>query len=993
MKRSSPGMVPTPRWSQPTDAVAEPSIIERLNGERERLGANRPFLMNDPERVDYVESGHIDVFAVESRAGEVVGRRRFITRVPVGEMALGATPLPLPDAGGGMLCLLAVPSQDTVVVRGERAGLDGESFDLQATIWLDQWVARLSDFVASERSSPRHTHLLEADPDVPVPAGATLTAQHLDVIWVTSTAELRYLGRRDMGVKAPEPLLPMTERTWLEVDSDTKVTAVYTPTALLTGKLWPALDRFGMMVLRLAAIADADAAGTLSARRRAGDLARRESSATALLALREVLEPKGKGAVARTDREPLGEAARLVAESIGVALDAGARPHPSADPAKLLRMLAGRSRMHLRWVALESGWWKMAGPSMVGFAAGADGGQKPLALLSDDRGGYRVVDPASGDSRPVDAAAAAGIGRRGAVFYAPLPESARSIAKFAGFALHRRWPDFGAIILCAVLAGLTSLVAPILTGQFLTEVVPRGDTSAWLAVVGAMVAAALGTGAFQLVRGFAMLRIQSRLDERAANAVWGRLMSLPTRFFRDFSAGDLSLRANGTTGIRAAVATAGAAAVTGVAFTISSFGLLFYLHWPLALLVAALLVAQSTAVWLLTLGKLRHERRSQHLAGELNGFVYQILAGLAKLRVANAGSLALDRWLHQYGAWRRETLAGQYWAAATDAFLAMTQPLTLLAIFASVSVLLGAAGETFDLGMFLSFHAAFGQLSAGASSLTAAAVALTNIVPTVERLKPILDTAPEPREGVEFTEIKGDIEFDNVTFRYAPDERNAVEDISFQIRQGDYVAFVGPSGCGKSTIYRLLLGFERPDAGTVFLDGHSLAGLDMNAVRGRFGVVLQNGRVTAGSVYENIAGTNPLPLDEAWAAARAAALEKEIKAMPMGMHTRIPEGGAGLSVGQKQRLLIARSLALKPRVMLFDEATSALDNRSQEKVQDGLKDLGVTRLVIAHRLSSIRLVDRIYVLRDGRIVESGDYEELLRNDGVFAALANRQLVA
>ena len=412
----------------------------------------------------------------------------------------------------------------------------------------------------------------------------------------------------------------------------------------------------------------------------------------------------------------------------------------------------------------------------------------------------------------------------------------------------------------------------------------------------------------------------------------------------------------------------------------------------MALLVTLLLFLQSATVWLLTLGRLRHERRGQRLAGEINGFVVQVLAGLAKLRVANAEGHVLDRWARQYGAWRRERLVSQQWAAASEAFLAAAQPLTLAAIFGSVSFLLARDPDAFDLAAFLSFHAAFGQFSAGVASLTSVATTLTDVVPAVERLRPILDAAPEPRGGLDPGDIRGDIEFDNVTFRYAPDRSNAVENVSFRIRQGDYVAFVGPSGCGKSTLYRLLLGFERPDAGTVFLDGHSLASLDMHAVRGRLGVVLQNGRISAGSIYENIAGIAPVSLDDAWAAALAAALEDDVRAMPMGMHTRLPEGGVGLSAGQKQRLLIARALALKPRVLLFDEATSALDNRSQDRVQASLKDLGVTRLVIAHRLSSIRHVDRIHVLREGRIVESGGHDDLMRRDGVFAALARRQLV-
>ncbi len=989
--------------------MTEPSVADRLRGTHERIGANRPFMLDEPERVHFVERGHLDVFAVESRQGEAVGRRRFVARIPVGELAFGSAPwavlppAPHPSTAGegARMCLLAVPSQDAVVVRGERAGIDDKSFDLAATVWVDKWVERLAGFAARERAAPRHTHLLEADPHVPIPAGAILTAQHRDVIWVTAAAELRYLERRDRLAVPAGHLLPMTERTWLVADEDTQVTAMYTPAALLSGRLWPALDSFGTLVLRLAAAADKADASSDSERRIAATRARQASAAGAFDALGAVLRPKQPAEPGAAERPSPVDAARLVAESLGVALDAdGARA--AADSAGTLRALAGRGRMHMRFVTLGDAWWKRAGTSMVGFRdRRADGGDRSqsrigeeaqIALLSDDAGSYQAVDPASGAATRVDARVAAAIHRQAVVFYPHLPEAVRSMAQLVRFALHGRWPDFRTIILSTVLASLAAMVAPIVTGQFLVEVVPRGEAAGWFAVIGALVAVALGAGVFEVVRALAMLRVQSRFDDRAANAVWGRVMSLPIGFFRDYSAGDLAMRASGTRQICQTVATASAAVTMGVFSSIFSLAVLFYLSWQMAILVAVLLLAQSAAVWLLALGKLRHERRAQQQAGELSGFVFQMLRGLAKLRVANAESLALDRWAHRYGSWRRETLASQNWGAGADALLAAAQPLTLAGIFAIASALLQRDAEAFDLAMFLSFHAAFGQFSAAVSSLTSTATSLTSIVPAIERLRPILDTAPEPRHGIDPGDLKGDIEFDDVTFRYAPDAPNAVEDIAFRVPQGDYVAFVGPSGCGKSTLFALLLGFEHPSAGTVFLDGHNLSSLDLHAVRGRLGVVLQNSRVMAGSIYENIAGTAPLTLDEAWAAAGAAAIDDDIHAMPMGMHTRLPEGGASLSAGQRQRLLIARALALKPRILLFDEATSALDNRSQDRVQASLKDLGITRLVIAHRLSSIRHVDRIYALDKGRIVESGSYAELMRAGGMFAALATRQLV-
>ncbi|MCY4121656.1 MAG: ATP-binding cassette domain-containing protein, partial [Acidobacteria bacterium] len=527
----------------------------------------------------------------------------------------------------------------------------------------------------------------------------------------------------------------------------------------------------------------------------------------------------------------------------------------------------------------------------------------------------------------------------------------------------------------------------------LVEIIPRGEVSLWLAAFGALVVATLGNTVFEIVRGLAFLRIESRMDERLQTAVWSRLLSLPAPFFRRYTAGDLADRANAVAAARRSLTGAAVQGAMGAIFSVFSLALLFYYSGMRALLVLAMLLSFALASWTLSIGQLRHLRATLRARGELNGFVLQVIRGLAKLRVANTTSHALARWAERYAEQKAAGLAALRWGAGQQVLNRTFHPLALVAVFAVVHYVVARDRAAFDLAAFLSFNAAFGQLAGAVWSLTTAATTLVDVIPLLERLRPILDVESESASGgIDPGDLKGDIEFDNVSFRYAAGRSRAVDGVSFRIRQGDYVALVGPSGCGKSTIYRLLLGFEAPDSGAVFLDGHNLTSLDLQQVRKRLGVVLQNGQIVAGDIFENIAGVSSLSEEEAWEAVRAAALEDDIRAMPMGLRTVLPEGGTGLSVGQKQRLLIARALARKPRVLLFDEATSALDNRAQARVQESLRKLSITRLVIAHRLSSIRDVDRIYVIDAGRIVESGTYERLIRRDGVFAGLARRQLV-
>jgi ABC-type bacteriocin/lantibiotic exporter with double-glycine peptidase domain len=317
--------------------------------------------------------------------------------------------------------------------------------------------------------------------------------------------------------------------------------------------------------------------------------------------------------------------------------------------------------------------------------------------------------------------------------------------------------------------------------------------------------------------------------------------------------------------------------------------------------------------------------------------------------------------------------------------------LATIAVFASAAF--SDSALTRDLGGFLAFFAAFGQtmgaIEAWASGVSESLVA----IPQITRIRPLIAGATEISDDRKPPgELVGAIELSRVTFRYLPGGPPVLDTVTLRIAAGEYVAIVGPSGSGKSSLFRLLLGFEKPESGAVFFDGKALDTLDTSAVRRQLGVVLQNGRLATGSIYENICGGVRLPLEQAWEAARLAGLDIDIKAMPMGMHTVIAEGVNTLSGGQRQRVMIARAIARRPRILLLDEATSSLDNQSQAIVSTSLGALNVTRIVIAHRLSTVREADRIVVLVDGKVVQSGTYAELSTVSGVFADFTRRQLL-
>lgn len=296
------------------------------------------------------------------------------------------------------------------------------------------------------------------------------------------------------------------------------------------------------------------------------------------------------------------------------------------------------------------------------------------------------------------------------------------------------------------------------------------------------------------------------------------------------------------------------------------------------------------------------------------------------------------------------------------------------------------------VGEYMAFNASYGMLNGAIIALTVVAMTFANIKSVMEMVEPLLNAVPEIGQNKKIvTRLSGNLEVNNVSFRYNEDMPLVLDNISLKIKAGQYVAIVGQTGCGKSTLMRLLLGFETPQKGTIYFDGQDIAKLDLRSLRQNIGTVMQNGKLFSGDIFSNIIISAPwLTLEDAWQAAELAGIADDIRDMPMGMHTVISEGSGGISGGQRQRLMIARAIVPKPKILMFDEATSALDNITQKQVSQALDSLKSTRIVIAHRLSTIRHCDRIIVLESGKITEDGNYDELIRKGGYFAELVQRQ---
>jgi len=706
-----------------------------------------------------------------------------------------------------------------------------------------------------------------------------------------------------------------------------------------------------------------------------------------------VVRPDLQRPAARWDT-PLIAAAQAVGQAAGIeirppkALDAGAELRDG------LRALERSSRIRTRRVVLTGKWWKRdSGPLL---ACTLQGG-RPVALLPRGPRRYVLFDPAAGKHVRVGRSVASSLQPFAHVFYRPLPDKVAKPWEILAFGLKGTHRDVAAILMAALAGTLLGMFTPIATSVLIDSAIPDSDQSLLLQLGVGLLGAALGKTAFDLSQGFATTRVSTASIAAMQAAVWDRLLKLRPSFLRQYSTGDLASRATAISTIHRRLSATTLRTLFSSLVSVLNLGLMLYYSMQLALIgvVAALMTVLIT----LASGRamLQRLRPLQQMEGKILGLTVQLINGVSKLRVSGAERFAFAYWGKRYSEQQRLVLSIQ---RLQDRIGSINQTVPTLAsawiFLVAGAVFLGgktAAAGGLSAGIFLAFNAAFGAFIGGMASLSNTVVETLDDFNLWQRAKPILSAEPESDPGkADPGVLAGRIAMDHVTFRYRDSGPLTLEDVSFHAAPGEFVAFVGPSGSGKSTVFRLLLGFELPQSGTVYFDGQDLNGLDLFALRRQLGVVLQNSNLLSGSIFENIAAGAAITLDQAWEAARQAGIAQDIAALPMGMHTFISEGATNISVGQRQRLLIARALVFRPRILLFDEATSALDNRAQAIVSESLERLQVTRVVIAHRLSTIRSADRIYVIEHGRVVQQGSFAELASQDGLFARMMSRQML-
>jgi len=626
-------------------------------------------------------------------------------------------------------------------------------------------------------------------------------------------------------------------------------------------------------------------------------------------------------------------------------------------PEQAVMAVARRSGVRVRRVSLKPGWHRRdCGPLLAFTAAG-----EPVALAPRLGRPYRMYAPSSG-WRALTSRDAALPGANAYRFYRPLPKRPLSARDLLAFAAEGLRADFALLNGIALAGAALGLLLPVITGALFDRVLPAGD-HAQLALLGALLLAGVVlAAAFNALCSLLVLRVEGRLDATLQPALFDRLLRLPAAFFRSTTAGDLSERALGIGSVKLILSDALTNGLLSAAISLFNLILLLAYEPALALLGAVLYAVVLGAVVLAGRARLDYQRRIVAQQGETSGLLLQLFNAMAKLRAAGAESRAFGEWDRRFTRERELVRTGELLQLRLGVFMAAFPLASAMLLYTVAS---GHPGLT--AGQFLAVNVAFTQLLFSGLNLGTAVAQLFDSAPWIERLRPLLEATPEG--GGATIELQGAISIRNLSFSYTPGGPKVLDNVSFDIRPGEFVALVSPSGGGKSTLLRLLLGFETPDAGEIRYDGQPLASLDVQALRRQIGVVLQNGQLTEDTLYANIAGSRPLSPDDVWEAVRHAGLEPLVRSLPMGLDTLVNEGGAVLSGGQRQQIQIARALAGNPRLLLLDEPTSALDEATQAAVMAHIRRLPVTRLVIAHRLSTIRDVDRVLMLDNGRVVE------------------------
>ncbi len=964
-------------------------LASRL-GEPTPCAGNLPVELDDPDSVWYIDSGSVNLFLVEFESGsERAAPQHLLTR-EAGAILPGVTPdvqdedttLSVVAKGSPGTLLQRIPTSSLTEIRPSEVAEQIDSWVLEITDKLSRYVSR----------QPRPTAL--AVPGRTRTYAPCILSVRRGVVWVSQPPRgislfmdvidpIEHPPNRERNDAA----IPLTHASWLSLLDEVTFTEVSTEALVRQELLLPSLDAFHTIAFalerlnrQLAVVDDANLERARTTSRRTAERAARQR----LFNIYDLPIDRDSSVEDRA----LGEALELVGKHQGIKFNIPTRSGSADSPVGLVDVLDA-SGVRARRVKLktEDNWWRGDSNAMLAFRREDS---RPVALLPSTFGRYRQVDPVNKRSVRINASRAVELLDEAWLFYPPLPSGNVESSDLLKIAFHGSSADLVRLVLAGLPGGLIKLLPALALGFATNHIITGG-------AVGVLYVLAVSLGGFGLLAALlhvyqntAMMRLEGRSASRLEAAFWDRLMRLPPSVLHRHPSGDLAMSGMTFQNLRDGMQGVVADSLLSIIFLLPVFGVVFFYDKTLGLVTLSFSLASVLVTLVLGLRQIAPYGRMISAVRHVSGRLFQIIGGISKLRVENAEGSAFDIWARDYREQKRAELELGLLEGHARAFG------TALPFFAAGVILyavLTQGGRTVPIGDFLVVYTVFLTFQHAITRLGESFGSVAGMLPAFQQMRPILSAIPDSEsEGDSVDYLSGDILFDHVSFRYDPEGPLVLDDVSIQAHPGEFVAIAGESGAGKSTLFRLALGLDRPTAGAVYYDGRDLRHLNLKQLRRKIGAVPQSVGLHPQDLWDNLVSHHQdANTDEVWRAARVAEIEDEIKNMPMGMMTMVGTSGAVLSGGESQRITIARSVMGSPKIMLFDEATNWLDNENQAEVMQNLTTLTSTRLVIAHRLSTLEQADRIYVLQGGKVVQSGSFNSLLEVDGVFKDLVRRQL--
>lgn len=653
-----------------------------------------------------------------------------------------------------------------------------------------------------------------------------------------------------------------------------------------------------------------------------------------------------------------------------------------------LKKILRASNIRSRKIQLGKEWWKFDHGPLLAFLKED---KTPVALIRKSKK-YILKNIKTGKETVVNASNAGNIESMVHSFFSPLPKGKITQWGLLKFTLAFTKKDVAFFFVLGIVGALLSLFIPIMSGYIFNVIIPGGEQNSLYEIGYVILTLVLILGVINLAKSIAVLRFEGKSSYKLQSAVWDRILSLKVPFFSKYDAGNLAERSLGIEKIRSILSANVMSALVAAIFSIFYLALMFY--YDIKLTILALLLGVVVAGFTLTISKLayKHVAGTMRLQAIISGFMMMMMGGIKKVRMTGSEDKVFNIWADKFSQQKKHYADKQKLIIVASVFTYGFPILATLLIYIRIYDLLTLPGSNFSIGDFIAFNSAYLSFQGALISAFMVTVPVMSIKPTLELLRPLLEAETEDYDDKkDVGKLTGNIEIANLHFKYKDTDTLILKDLSLTIEEGQFVAIVGGSGSGKSTLFRVLLGFEEYEKGTILFNGMDMKELDIRTIRDQTGVVLQDGKIMEGTVLYNIIGTSNYTEEDAWEAARMAGCDEEIEALEEKMDTYLPAGGGTLSGGQQQRIVIARAMIKKPKLILFDEATSALDNDTQKTVTDNLDELKSTKIVIAHRLSTIRDADVIVVLEKGEIMEKGSYDALIKKQGFFYNLVKNQM--